>query len=81
MSKMEDVMTALKGIGITEHDAVVIADCVVTRKSCTWMNADHVDEKILKDLGDLIRQNSYGLTVSVQPVPTRGKYIWEVKVH
>jgi hypothetical protein len=81
MSKYEDVMADIIGIGITEHDAMVIADCVVTRKSCSWVNTDEVNETILKDLNDLIKRNSYGITVKVQPVPTRSKYIWEVKVH
>ena len=49
MSKYEDVMADIEGIGITEHDAMVIADCVVTRKSCSWVNTDPVDENILKD--------------------------------
>jgi hypothetical protein len=81
MSKYEDVMADIMGIGITEHDAMVIADCVVTRKSCSWVNTDEVDEKMLKDLNDLIKKSNYGITVKVQPVPTRSKFIWEVKVH
>ncbi len=81
MSKFEDVKADIIGIGITEHDAMVIADCVVTRKSCSWVNTDHVDDNILRDLSDLIKRNSYGITVKVEPVPTRSKFIWEVKVH
>jgi len=81
MSKFEDVKADIIGIGITEHDAMVIADCVVTRKSCSWVNTDHVDDNILKDLSDLIKRNNYGITVKVEPVPTRSKFIWEVKVH
>ena len=80
MSKMDDVMADITGIGITEHDAMVIADCVITRKSCSWVNTDFVDDKILKDLNDLIKKNNYGIRVNVQPVPTRSKFIWEVKV-
>jgi hypothetical protein len=81
MSKYEDVMAEIIGIGIVEHDAMVIADCVVTRKSCSWVNTNEVDDKMLRDLNDLIKRNNYGITVKVEPVPTRSKYIWEVKVH
>ncbi len=81
MSKFEDVKADIIGIGITEPDAMVIADCVVTRKSCSWVNTDPVDDNILKDLNDLIKRNSYGITVKVEAVPTRSKFIWEVKVH
>jgi len=80
MSKMNEVMEELKGIGVAEHDAMVIADCVVTRKSCSWVNTDEVNEKLLHDLNALIKKNSYNITVKVQPVPTRSKFIWEVKV-
>jgi hypothetical protein len=81
MSKFEDVKADIIGIGITEPDAMVIADCVVTRKSCSWVNTDEVNDKILRDLNDLIKRNNYGITVKVEPVPTRSKFIWEVKVH
>lgn len=81
MSKMDEVMAELTGIGVAEHDAMVIADCVITRKSCSWVNTDEVNDKLLQDLNNLIRKNNYGITVKVQPVPTRSKFIWEVKVH
>ncbi len=81
MVNMEKAIAELKGIGITEHDAIVIADCIVTRKSCSWVNTDPVDEKMLHDLRDLIKRQNYGISVEVEPVPTRGKFIWEVKVH
>lgn len=81
MSKIDDITADIVAIGIDEHDAMVIADCVVTRKSCSWVNTDPVDDAILKDLNDLIKRGSYGITVKVQPIPTRSKFIWEVKVH
>jgi hypothetical protein len=80
MASEEELMTQLMGIGITEHDALVIMDCIVTRKSCSWVNTDPVDEKLLRDLYDLIAKHGYRIKVNVQPVPTRGKFIWEVKV-
>jgi len=81
MAKMDKILTELKGIGITEHDALIIADCIVTRKSCSWVNTDLVDEKMLQDLGDLIKNQNYNISVVVEPIPTRNKFIWEIKVH
>jgi predicted metal-binding protein len=78
---MDQVLADIKALGIVECDAIVIADCVVTRKSCSWVNTDHIDEKILRELDALIQKDNYGISVKVDSVPTRGKYIWEVKVH
>jgi hypothetical protein len=80
MGELNKVKEELKGVGITEPDALVIADCVITRKSCSWVNTDLVDEKILAALNDLIKKNDYRITVDVEPIPTRNKFIWDVKV-
>ena len=80
MSEMDKVVDELKGIGVTEHDALVIADCIVTRKSCSWVNNDPVDERLIRDLNNLIKQKDYRIKVDIQPVPTRSKFIWELKV-
>ena len=80
MASAREVMGQLTGIGITEQDAQVITDCVITRRSCSWVNTDPIDEKVLRDLHDLIKRNEYGVQISVQAVPTRSKYIWEVRV-
>lgn len=80
MDKLDQVMDTLKSAGITEHDALVIADCILTRKSCSWINTDPVDERMVEDLNDVIASKSYGVKVLVQPIPTRSKYIWEVKI-
>lgn len=47
MQSEEEMMSSLTSIGITEHDALVIVDCIVTRKSCSWVNNDPVDDKLL----------------------------------
>lgn len=78
--KSEEIIVALTGVGITEHDALIIADCIVTRKSCSWVNTDPIDDKMLADLNILIRNNNYGISVKVDAVPTRSKFIWDVKV-
>ncbi|MFH0884957.1 MAG: hypothetical protein V1861_04565 [Candidatus Micrarchaeota archaeon] len=74
------IIAELTGVGITDHDALIIADCIITRKSCSWVNTDPVDDKMLADLSTLIKNNNYGITVKVDAVPTRSKFIWDVKV-
>ena len=32
--------------GISEVDAQVILDCIVAKRSCSWVNNDAVDEKL-----------------------------------
>jgi hypothetical protein len=78
--RSDEIITELVGVGITEHDALIIADCIVTRKSCSWVNTDPVDDKILHDLNNLIKKHNYGIRVKVDAVPTRSKFIWDVKV-
>ena len=78
--RSEEIIAELTGIGITEHDALIIADCIITRKSCSWVNTDPVDDRMLRDLKDLISRHNYGINVKVEPVPTRSKFIWDVKV-
>ncbi len=78
--RSEEIIAELTGIGITDHDALIIADCIITRKSCSWVNTDEVNDRMLKDLNDLIKKNDYRIKVNVDAVPTRSKFIWDVKV-
>ncbi len=80
MASEEEMMSQFTDIGITEHDALIIVDCIVTRKSCSWVNNDPVDDKLIHDLRDLIARHGYRIKVDIQAVPTRSKFIWEVKV-
>jgi len=75
-----EIIGELTGVGITEHDALIIADCIITRKSCSWVNTDPIDDRMLEDLRILIRNKDYGISVKVDAVPTRSKFIWDVKV-
>ncbi|MFN7991459.1 MAG: hypothetical protein U0R44_04855 [Candidatus Micrarchaeia archaeon] len=75
-----EIVTEIIGVGISEHDALIIADCIITRKSCSWVNTDDVDDKILQDLDNLIKKHNYRISVKVDAVPTRSKFIWDVKV-
>lgn len=78
--RSEEIMAQIMSVGVSEHDALVIADCIVTRKSCSWVNTDEVSDKLIKDLTHLVEKNGYGIKVAIESVPTRSKYIWEVKV-
>jgi hypothetical protein len=75
-----EVISKLKKTGIPTHDAKVIADCVVTRKSCSWVNTDEVSKDAVRSLLELIKQDDYKIELSIKSVATRNKYIWEVKV-
>ena len=79
MTSVDTLISQLTCIGITSSDAVVIADCIVTKRSCSWVNTDPVNDKILLDLHDLIVKNQYGIRIQVDSIPTRGKYVWDVK--
>lgn len=75
-----EVLSKLKKTGIAAHDAKVIADCIVTRKSCSWVNTDEVSRDSVRSLLELIKQDNYRIDLSIKTVATRNKYIWEVKV-
>lgn len=75
-----EVISNIKKTGITEHDARVIADCVITRKSCSWVNTDEVKKESVRALLELIKKDNYQIDLSIKAVSTRDKYIWEVKV-
>ncbi len=76
---MGEICDKLMEMGLSETDAEALADCIATRKSCSWVNTDEVDNARLQKLGEFIKSNGYKIRVSVESVPTRGKYIWEVK--
>ena len=73
-------MANIMGVGVSEHDALVLADCILSRKSCSWVNTDEVNDKMLQDLRHVIQKNDYKIKVDVDSVPTRSKFIWDVKV-
>jgi len=78
--RSEEIIVELTSIGVSEHDALVIADCIITRKSCSWVNTDPVDDKLIADINSLVKKNNYNISVKVDAVPTRSKFIWDVKV-
>ncbi len=80
MTKAEEIIAEFVGVGVSEHDAQVLADCIITRKSCSWVSTEDVNNQMLKDVDHVIEKNAYGLTVKVDSIPTRSKFIWDVKV-
>jgi len=74
------ILSKIKQTGIPEHDARVIADCVSTRRSCSWVNTDPVERDAVRGLLELIKSDNYRINISIKEVATRNKYIWEIKV-
>lgn len=75
-----NIIAEFKKLGVAEHDALILADCIVTHKSCSWINTDSVDEQMLTNLNNLIAKKNYRISVKVDNIPTRDKYIWDVKI-
>jgi len=74
-----EILSKIKKTGVSAQDAVVIVDCIITRKSCSWVNTDPVSHDAVRKLLDLIKENNYNLDLGIKTVATRDKYIWEVK--
>jgi len=73
------ILLKIKQTGVSENDAKVLADCVVTRRSCSWVNDEPVTRDAIRNLLKLIEENNYKLDLSIKSVETRNKFIWEVK--
>lgn len=75
-----EVLSKIKQTGVPGHDAKVLADCIITRKSCSWVNTDEVSKDAVRSLLELIKKEDYRIDLSIKSVATRNKFIWEVKV-
>ena len=78
--ELKAVYNDLLGIGIAEHDAALLADCIVKNKSCSWVNNDKVEKENVKGLLNYIENNNIPIALSIKYLETREKYIWEVKI-
>lgn len=78
--ELKSVYNDLLGIGVAEHDAALLADCIVKNKSCSWVNNDRVERDTVKGLLNYIKNNDFPLLLSIKYLETREKYIWDVKV-
>jgi hypothetical protein len=65
--------------GIAKDDAEVIADCMVTKRVCSWVNNEPVTHDQINKVNAFISQNNIAIAVVVEAVSTRNKFIWEVK--
>ncbi len=66
-------------IGVAGEDAKVIADCVKTERSCSWVNTEPFDLEKIKELNSFLASIS-NVFVTIQSIPTRNKLIWDVKI-
>jgi len=73
------VYTKLMALGVSDLDAKILLDSIIAKKSCSWMNGDAISESTVAALNKFMIENSHPLVIKVDLVPTRGKYIWEVK--
>ena len=76
-SQYRDVIS---GLGIAVEDAEVLADCMVTKKVCFWINTAPVNKEQITKVNEYFVQNSIPIVLQVDHIPTRDKYIWEVKI-
>lgn len=74
----KEVHDKVMGMGVSDLDAGLVADCINVGKSTTWMNNDPVAENINERLASFIQDNGYGFEITVSPVRL-GKFIWDVK--
>jgi len=74
-----EILSKIKKTGVSSQDAVVIADCIVTRKSCSWVNTDPVSKDTVRNLLNAIKENDFRLDLSIKSVASRDKFIWEIK--
>jgi hypothetical protein len=79
MATKEELTAKLMAIGFSETDSEALADSITSRSSVSWVNTDEVTNGMLEKLGDFIKENSLKVKVSVQEVPNRNKYIWDVE--
>ncbi len=78
--KLKAVYNDICSIGIAEHDAALLADCIAKNKSCSWINNDKVEKENVKGLLNYIKNNNIPIELSIKYLETREKYIWEVKI-
>ncbi|MEM4272144.1 MAG: hypothetical protein QXH30_01005 [Candidatus Bilamarchaeaceae archaeon] len=79
MAAIEEVQGRLVALGFSETDAEALADCLISNKSLSWVNTDPVSGEMLDRLAAFMKEEGYQIRVSVQEVPNRGKYIWDVE--
>lgn len=74
------VLADILAFGISDVDAKVILDSIIYKTSTSWVNNDSIDDARLAALNKYITDNNFGLYVAITSVPTRNKFVWDVKV-
>jgi ribosome biogenesis protein Tsr3 len=74
------MLDKVMSFGISEQDAEVITDSIISHKSCSWVNNDNVEESTIKALNEYLTQNNVPIVVYVSPVSSRNKFVWEIKI-
>ncbi|MEW6329082.1 MAG: hypothetical protein AB1468_03105 [Candidatus Micrarchaeota archaeon] len=69
----------LISIGVSKLDASLLVNCVIQKKSYTWMNNDPVSDGADDRINSLLRGRGLAAIVEITDAGTRGK-IWEVKI-
>jgi hypothetical protein len=77
--KEREMFEKVLSFGFSETDAEIIAESLISKKSCSWINNDPVDDFMLSKFRAFLAENNYNLSISVEYLPTRNKYIWQIK--
>jgi len=67
-SQYRDVIS---GLGIAVEDAEVLADCMVTKKVCSWISNVPVNKEQITKVNEYFVQNSIPIVLQVDHIPTR----------
>ncbi|NYZ76807.1 hypothetical protein H0O02_00660 [Candidatus Micrarchaeota archaeon] len=77
--ELEAVYRDLLGIGLAQHDAALLADCIAKSKSCSWINNDNIGKENVRGLVNYIKNNNIPIELAIRHLETRDKFLWEVK--
>jgi len=64
-------------MGISKLDASLLVNCIMHRKSYSWLNNDPIPHELTARVNSLLRERGLGASVEITDAGSRGK-IWEV---
>lgn len=74
--EQSQIYDKLISFGLSDVDAKVLLDCIVSGKPCSWVNNDEIKPGTEQILNDFMKDSN--LRVKITYIETRNKYIWEV---
>lgn len=74
--EQREIYNKLISFGLSDVDAKVLLDCILSGKPCSWVNNDAIKPGTEQILNDFMRD--FFLSVNITYVETRNKYLWEV---